>query len=119
MNTVSIIRGTTPTHIFSCDIDLKDIDSLYLTYSQDGQTIIEKTLDDVTINEDDKTISVTLTQEDTLKFQNDKWSWLEPNTNYSYRKIKLQARIKFTDGTVLASDIILIDIEDILKDGEI
>ena len=114
-----MIRGTTPTHVFLVDISLENIDKLYVTYKQNKNTIVEKTLDDVEIDNDAKTISVHLTQAETLLFKDLHWSALHPNLNSKDDKIQVQIRIKYDDGTALASNIILLPIDDILKDGEI
>lgn len=119
MNTVSITRGTTPTHVFYSDVSLENVSELYITYNQYGSTIVEKNLDDVTIDINENSITVPLTQQETLLFKNKNWSWLDPNRNISYGNVRVQCRIKFEDGNVIASDIISIDIDDILKDGEI
>ena len=58
-------RGSTPTNTFNVNIDLTDA-TVYVTYSQKGQVILEKTNANMTINSD--SIVVELTQEDTLKF---------------------------------------------------
>lgn len=62
---MEIIRGTTPTIIFTFnEIDAADISVCYLLIKQNGNTIIEKTLSDATVSDD---LSFTLTQSDTLK----------------------------------------------------
>lgn len=97
-------RGTTPSHIFTCDIDLTDAEVLYISYEQEDKIIIEKTLDDVTI--DAETITVKLTQAETLA--------LKMNQG-----VKIQIRARFPDGTAVASNIINTRAEEILKEGEI
>ena len=114
-----MIRGTTPTHVFNVDIPLDNIAVLYVTYKQGKDIVLEKTLDDVEINAEEKTISVTLSQEDTLKFKNTNFSWLNPNQNKKDMMIQCQLRIKYNDDSALASNIMLLDVYDILKDGEI
>lgn len=98
-------RGTTPTNVFNLDTDLSDAQALYITYQQDSQTKIEKTKEDVTFDEDN-VMYVTLTQEDTLNLEEDKY-------------IKVQIRALFTDGSAIASNIITTTVGSILKDGEI
>lgn len=113
-------RGTTPTHTFICeDISLLDITDVFITYKQGKHIILEKTIDDVEINPEDNTISVFLTQQDTLKFKDTEWTWLYPNENSNDRMVKVQIRIKYEDGTALASNVMLSDVLEILKDGEI
>jgi hypothetical protein len=81
-----IIRGTTPYHNFILPILVKDIKAIYVTYLQNGQVILDKTGEDVTITDlidlfenasmeefseeelNSSQLTVHLTQEDTLKF---------------------------------------------------
>lgn len=116
-----MIRGTTPTHIFKLtDVDVEQIDLVYVTYKQGKNIILEKTLDNgASIDVENKSIVVQLTQEDTLKFKDKNWTWLYPNVNSSDMMAKVQIRLKCLDGTALASDIMLLDVTEILKDGEI
>ena len=96
-------RGTTPANVFMVDVDLRDAVKLYVTYKQGGKTIIEKTIDDVEITEE--SVSVELTQADTLKFKNG--------------EVQMQIRARLPDGTALASDIMTASVSAILKDGAI
>lgn len=60
-----IIRGTTPTVIYSFDmIKPEDISVCYLLIKQRGHPVIEKTLGDSSLT--DGKLSFTLTQEETL-----------------------------------------------------
>ena len=99
-----IRKGTTPTHIFSVDIDLSQAVVLYITYKQNNKTIIEKTLDDCEITQTE--VAVKLTQSESLKFE-----MVSP--------IEIQIRAKFVDGTAVASNIIRTYAGEILKGGEI
>ena len=98
-------RGTTPTHIFRTDINLDNISVIYITYQQKGRTVLEKALEDVSF-EDENTFSIVLSQEDTLAFK-------------SPDLVEIQIRLKYADGSALASGIIRTNAEQILKDGEI
>lgn len=93
-------RGSTPTNTFNVNIDLTDA-TVYITYCQKGQTIVEKTNSDITITSD--SIVVELTQEDTLKF--------------SVGDVEIQIRYVKEDGTADASNIITVSSARILKDG--
>lgn len=95
-----MIRGTTPTHIFSLPIDTSTIRELRITYAQFDRTVLEKTESDVEM--DEKTITLTLTQEETLKFK------------HSY-KVELQLKVLTDTGTVLATPIKSIDVSEILN----
>ena len=105
-------RGTTPTHTFTLPDNLKTatISALYITYAQHGETVLEKTLADVTNN--DGVLTCALTQADTLAFD-------VKNQVCNRDKVNIQVRIKTSDGVAMASDIMAIPISDILKDGEI
>ena len=96
-------RGTTPTNTFTVDVDLRQATELYVTYQQNGETIFEKTLEDVTVTE--TAIEIALTQEETLAF--------------SKGMVQIQIRAKFLDGAALASNILATSVEQILKDGVI
>ncbi len=96
-------RGTTQEITFILPEEIA-IDALYITFSQNNKTILEKTLDDVII--DGKNIIMPLDQEDTLVLS-------APQAVY------LQLRIRDTDGNALASKVLKVYAEDILKDGVI
>ena len=101
-------RGSTPTNTFVTDIDLSTA-TVFVSYEQKGQVIIEKTGADLTFAPGEQqgtyTISLELTQADTLKFL--------PGT------VLIQIRYVFPDGTADASNIISTTAERIIKDGEI
>lgn len=101
-----MIRGTTPTLYFDLPFESNTIEVLYITFNQSDVTVLEKTNSDVGVMLNDKTITVHLTQEDTLK--------LNGRTN-----TEIQLRIKTVDGEALASNIISTPTERVLKDGEI
>ena len=105
-------RGTTPTHTFTLPDDLTSatISALYITYAQGSKTVLEKTISDVTIN--GGVITCTLTQADTLKFE-------VLDQHCGCDKVAIQVRMKTSDGTAMASDIMRIPVMDVLKDGEI
>ena len=65
---MEILQGTTPTLTFKVknDIDLNTITVLWIYITQQNKEKVLKELSDVTIDNENKTISVTLTQQDTL-----------------------------------------------------
>ena len=105
MNDYEVTRGTTPTLTFSLPIDTALLTKVFITLSQGGISIIEKSLSDCTVV-DSKTLTCKLTQKDTLK--------LRANT-----KTEVQIRVLTTGKDSLASPRYQIDTEKILKDGEI
>lgn len=97
-------RGTTPTlEITVAGLTQIEVEELYLTLKQ-GDAVIEKTKNDVTIDCD--VITAELTQEDTLK--------LTANLN-----VQMQIRAISPGGTAYASNIVSIPVNAILKDGVI
>ena len=73
-----MIRATTPKHIFYFETDPSIYSRILITYQQNGSTILEKTKEDLTIEETtapcdvEKTVYAAwfrLTQEETNKFQ--------------------------------------------------
>lgn len=82
--------GTTPTHIFILPIHTSVIENAVVTYAQNNIIVVEKGIDDCIM--DANTISVQLSQEETLTF------------NYK-ENVKIQLRIKTTDGKAYASQI--------------
>lgn len=99
-----MFRGTTPTNKFTSTIDLSSADAIYITYQQANETVLEKTIEDITFGEG--FVSVQLTQEETLLFSPD-------------RKVTIQIRAKFPDGSAIASNAIVTSVEAILKEGVI
>lgn len=96
-------RGTTQTLVFTLPF-LASIEALYITFSQKGTVVLEKTLDDVEYK--DGVITCPLSQADTLKLQ-------APGAVFA------QIRFRDTLGNAHASDEIRLDAEPIFKDGEI
>lgn len=60
------MRGTTPTHTFTLDLDTALLKTVRIIYSQMGRVIFVKTGGDVTL--DGYNVRTTLTQEDTFCF---------------------------------------------------
>lgn len=96
-----MIRGTTPTHIFNLPIETGTLKSVRITYEQFSRVILEKTENDVTM--EDKTIRLKLTQEETLKFCKD-------------CDISFQMKVLTADGVVLACPVKRLSVEDILNE---
>ena len=99
-------RGTTPVHSFTLPDELKDVDfaALYITYRQDGKTVLEKDRNSISI--EDGVASVRLTQEETLLFS-DRW------------KCHIQVRLRTSAGDALVSNVVNIPVCDVLKEGVI
>lgn len=93
-------RGTTPTHTFTVPFDTAGIAEARVIYSQQGRPVLTKKGGDLTMEKN--VITVRLTQEDTFRFSPD--------------RVDIQLRVKFPDGTVLASDIRTVPVERCLEE---
>lgn len=100
---MSLHRGTTPINIFRTDVDLTNASVLFITYMQNGKVVLEKDIREVKINKE--VITVYLSQKETLLFNEG--------------IITIQIRVKFPDGSSIASKLIRTSVYEILKDGEI
>ncbi|MBP5594273.1 MAG: hypothetical protein J6Y02_02735 [Pseudobutyrivibrio sp.] len=101
-------RGTTPTLIFrlnSPNLNLAAVSELWVTLKQAPYS---KTWDrtQCSLDNEQKTVTVTLTQEETLEM---------PETS----NMKVQIRFLMNDGKALATNIATVDVNQILKDGVI
>ena len=84
-----IYGGTTPTHKFTLPIDTEDVSVVRVLYApKAGHPILIKTKDSCTL--EGNTVSVRLTQEDTLLLDNEK-------------AVVVQLRVLLNDGTALTS----------------
>lgn len=101
-----MIRGTTPTLEFTLPFDTSLIAEMYVTIAQGEKTMLEKTLSDC--NCSGTSVSLTLTQEDTLGLQQ------QPHS-----RGEMQIRVRTTAGEALASDIMSVYVGRILKEGVI
>ena len=96
-------RGTTPINTFKTNIDLTGA-TVFVTYSQSGRGIFEKSGEALEISSD--AVVTQLSQKDTLKLK-------------ATQQVNIQIRYVFPDGTAGASNIMTVDVGEILKDGEI
>jgi hypothetical protein len=94
-----MIRGTTPTHLFNIPFDTTAVDKVKITYSQNGKEVLAKK--DCKL--DGKTISVTLTQDDTFLFDHNK-------------DVEIQIRVLTLGGDVLANVPIKVGVSKCLDD---
>ena len=102
----SMIRGTTPTLEFTLPFDTSLIAEMYVTIAQGKKTVLEKTLSDCSCS--GTSVSLALTQEDTLRLQQ------QPHS-----RAEMQIRVRTTAGEALASDIMRVYVGRILKEGVI
>ena len=100
-----MFRGTTPTLTFTLPFETSLLKNLYITFTnKNNEALLEKELSNCTLN--DKSVSITLTQEETLIFE-------------GRQKIRLQLRAVTTDNAALASNIFDVYVHEILKEGVI
>lgn len=95
-------RGTTPTLTFTLPFAGNQITALNLCFDQQGEIVLEKSLEDCKV--DGNTLQVKLTEEETLLFDSQKVM------------VDMQLRVGCGDAR-MASNIIHVPVERILKDG--
>lgn len=83
-----MIKGTTPTHIFTLPFDTSIIEAVRILYSQNDKIVLIKESSDCSL--ENNTIITTLTQENTFAFDH-----LNP--------IEIQIRILTKEGRAMAS----------------
>ena len=88
-----MIRGTTPTHSFVLPFETSIVKSAKVIYAQSDAVILEK----ASCTMEGNTLSVRLTQEETLKFD-------------CKKNVEIQLRILTEANDALTSDIITIDV---------
>lgn len=104
-------RGTTPTIVLqlNSDVDLSELEQIWVTFKNKSA---EKTydIDEVELDNENKTVSVTMSQEDTLAFQ---------TCGNLQGKVEIQIRLLDQDGIASASNIAEVNLLRILKEGVI
>lgn len=85
-----MVRGTTPTHIFKLPFETSLLSAVEITYAQDDQVVLTKTAADCVL--DGSSVSTTLTQEDTFKFD-------------SSVAVQVQLRVLTVGGAALSSPV--------------
>lgn len=93
-----MIRGTTPTIKYNIGLDASTVVDCRISFKQFNKDLFLKTYDDVSF--ENTTISLMLTQEETLSF--------------SAGKLFTQIRVKTQDGKVYASKMIELSVHDSL-----
>lgn len=93
-------RGSTPTHIFTLALDADLIAKVRILYSQNNKLVLKKEHSDCVI--DGSTITVKLTQKDTLAFDDG--------------MAEVQIRVNTPDGDSIPSRIYMVSVERLLED---
>lgn len=96
-------RGTTPTHIFHLPFSAEDL-KFTITYAQDDKELVKKTEDDCDVN--DNVIELTLSQEDTLSFDEKKAVQVQIKTLDFGGNVKASKVMITTAGKILDEDVI-------------
>ena len=101
---MEIIRGTTPTFIYTYhEADVDDMTSAYLTI-KGGSTTIEKDLTEATVSSANNTLAWTLTQQESLSLGN---------------VVRTMVNYKLADGTWGASEKTTFIVSENYKEGQI
>ena len=105
---MQILRGTTPTITANVrsNIDLSNITHIWVYIYQQGNIVIDKEVigSEVEIDDTDKTIKVTLSQEDTLSLKADIGALF-------------QIRLLLSNDTALATPAVNVIIREVYKGG--
>lgn len=104
---MKITRGTTPTININVksEIDLAAITVIWVYIYQDKRVVINKELGDVTMDIENRIISLNLSQDDTLALK--------------VGEGLFQIRLLMANGTALATKASRINVEEVYKDGVI
>ena len=93
-------RGTTPTHEFRLPFNVSQVKEAMVIYAQNDIEVFRKETDDCSM--EGETISVTLTQEETLMFNHK-------------QNVQVQLRILTTENVALASTVSVISVQKCLN----
>ena len=96
-----MIRGTTPTHIFSLPVSAETIKTIRVVYAQNDVIKLTKKNEDCTMS--GNSVTIKLTQEDTFLFDDDAC-------------VDVQVRVLTNSGDALASRVMRIHCEECLSD---
>ena len=98
-------RATTPTHIFTFPeaVKVDEVGRILISYTQNGQQVLEKTLGDLNMDAETNSFSLKLTQKETDLF--------------APGKALIQLRIQVNE-TTLASQMIWLTVKPVLNSKE-
>ena len=106
-----IIRGTTPTHVFHIPFSIAHVVEVYITYTQDNRVVVDKRLDDLKIDIHNNTLSLQLTQDNTLGFCF--------NNKYRDNIVLIEVKLLFDNNIICTSRPIRDKVVNQLRDGKI
>ena len=106
-NTMQLIQGTTPTIEITVrtEINLQDVQQIWLYIYQHGQIRVDKIISDVTFDIEHRIIRLRLTQNDTLSLKEG--------------ECLFQIRLLLDDGTALGTIADTVEVFKAYKDGVI
>lgn len=104
-----ITRTTTPEQVFYSAFPLNEVMDFIITYTQNGNIILNKQPTDCIVDTTANTISIRLSQEETKLFT---YNAKDINKNM----IEIQLKILTNDNIVMASTIVKQRVEKILND---
>ena len=104
---MQLIRGTTPTIVITVqtEIDLHQVSEVWIYISQQNKVRVDKQLEDVTFDYENRKMTVTLSQDDTLALKEG--------------EALFQIRLLLVDGTALATLASKVDVKPVYKPGVI
>lgn len=102
-----IQRGSTEDLTFNVDTDLTECDRIFVTFKQNGEIVVEKTIEDTEATA--TTLTVKLSEADTLAFDD----------SLDAPPVQVQIRAGWASGGRGASNTILAWVGGLLKDGAI
>lgn len=101
-----ITRGTTPTVVLTVeDFSIAPTDEVHVYFSQNGKMRLEKVSPDVILNTEENKIKIPLSQEDTFALK--------------VGELKMQFRLKTSEGTVVGSEPWYEEVDDIDDNDEV
>ena len=100
----TILRGTTPTFTFTLPFEADTLDAFWVSFRQ-SKTEMNKEKGNPGVTQNLKAITVTLSQEETLQF--------------AAGKCQIQIRGRDKTGKAIASNIMSIEVADVLRSGVI
>lgn len=95
-------QGTTPEHIFTLPFDTALVQTVQITYAQNGDIILQKKTDDCVM--EGARVTCYLTQKETFLFG-------------ASGLVSIQMRVLTTEGNALASDIVRVGVGACLDRG--
>lgn len=109
-----MVRGGTHRHNFYIPFDAAQIEKIFVSYSQNGEVVLEKSTDDCVFNSTKNCLQVDLSQEDTLSFS-------APGiiTTPERSLVIIQLRVLLANGHSYVSAPIKERLFDVLKGGQI